>query len=636
MRNLISALHDKYPKHKFKWKIHNNVALGLCPEHDDIQHPSFEIFKGKNGFRYYCFACNFSGNINNIKCIPRTADEIKRFEINKLAEHYATVFNKLLTDNTNGYKYLQERIGNNPDNIISKFQIGYIPKNYKCCDTPLDILETKNNLTLSEKITLYSSYYDCIVFIYRNTNNEITQFNLRQPFSHNFVSIKILDNGVFNSIDIIKYGNSPIVWIVEGEFDVLTTEIALQQYHENIIGIGSTSNLSLGLIKFILDCNKIPVISLDYDNAGKAAINKLVLNGNNMDNVYMASITGYEAKDFDELFEDKQIDEVKHIFSTMDIISLKDYYNILYRQEQEKIISKYKNFPDNMKNIIYKANKIDNNNCHLTTPISELSNSIIDDAESIIDGTYETQTIETGFVNLDFILGGYEPNSLNIIAARPSIGKTALALNIALNISRSIANKVVFLSLEMSNKQLRNRLISNITGKYYKAILRNIEQSKEAKEMLDEFNLVINDNAVQDANTIKQLMLENKPKVLIIDYLQLMNVGKAETRNLAVGDITRQLKIMAKQFNCIIILLSQLSRAVEMRNTQEPQLSDLRDSGSIEQDSDTVCFLYKNKNANDQVICKIAKNREGAMGKVEFLFDGKLSRYSEIEEELNK
>lgn len=251
--------------------------------------------------------------------------------------------------------------------------------------------------------------------------------------------------------------------------------------------------------------------------------------------------------------------------------------------------------------------------------------------------------LTSGFDNLDSLTQGFQKSDLIIIAGRPSLGKTALGLTIAMNVIKKIKLPVLFFSLEMSKEQIIYRLLSMETninqmrlrsGKLYQNDW--IKLNKMIKVM-SKFPFFIDDSAdlsIQDIRSkIKTVMFEqNKIGLVIIDYLQLMQSSKIKNENRVqeLSQITRALKNIAREFNIPIIALSQLSRNVENRVDKIPVLSDLRESGSIEQDADLVLMLYKNPLLNQhlQVIdLIIAKQRNGPIGTVQLKFDSKLTKF---------
>ncbi|MBR4404118.1 MAG: replicative DNA helicase [Clostridiales bacterium] len=221
--------------------------------------------------------------------------------------------------------------------------------------------------------------------------------------------------------------------------------------------------------------------------------------------------------------------------------------------------------------------------------------------------------VKVGFPKLDSMLGGLRPGSLNILAARPSMGKSALAINMAANVAAN-QNPVAIFSLEMSKSEIASRLMSSFMNKPVSEIIYSHKMSEgdqkqidRALKLLAEYPIFIDDNSDTNPITMKSKLTQlfagpNKPRLVVIDYLQLMTMpgNGSKSRNEEVTAISRSLKLLAKEFNIPIIALSQLSRGAAQRDDHTPQLSDLRDSGAIEQDADTVMFIdrpdyYKKK-----------------------------------------
>lgn len=245
--------------------------------------------------------------------------------------------------------------------------------------------------------------------------------------------------------------------------------------------------------------------------------------------------------------------------------------------------------------------------------------------------------LSTGLRDLDKFISGLNNSDLMLLAARPGMGKTSMALNIALNVAKKYPKKTVaFFSLEMSKQQLVTRLISNESFVDNKKLVTGRLDPEDwskiglASTVLNQTDLRVDDNpslTVAEMNA-KCRRLENLGLV-IIDYLQLMTAAGGpvkyggENRQQVVSDISRSLKIMAKELNVPVVCLSQLSRANESRQDKRPMLSDLRESGAIEQDADEVIFLYRedyyNKETEKQNVaeCIVAKNRHGETGTVE-------------------
>ncbi|MDD7517238.1 replicative DNA helicase [Ruminococcus flavefaciens] len=248
----------------------------------------------------------------------------------------------------------------------------------------------------------------------------------------------------------------------------------------------------------------------------------------------------------------------------------------------------------------------------------------------------------TGFTLLDSITSGLNKSDLIIIAARPGMGKTSFAMNIATNVARRSDKEVVTFNLEMSKEQLATRILST-EALVESNTLRNGRISGDdwvklatSAGYLSTIPLYIDDTASMTVQQMKAKLRRTKNLgLVIIDYLQLMeSTSHSDNRVTVISEITRQLKVMAKELNVPVILLSQLSRAVESRTDKRPMLSDLRESGSIEQDADIVLFLYRdayyNKESQRQNIseCIVAKNRHGETGTVELIWDGQYTRFS--------
>lgn len=260
----------------------------------------------------------------------------------------------------------------------------------------------------------------------------------------------------------------------------------------------------------------------------------------------------------------------------------------------------------------------------------------------------------TGFSALDSYTGGFQPGSLNIIAARPSMGKTALALNIA-QFGGDVAanNHVLFFSLEMSSEQLMHRMFSAQTLEFGEGVgisaIRSGYLSEDdmaslefAVEKVKSRNLHIYDSSELSAMDFRTKCRRFKTRhpdlaLIVVDYLQLMSSGRrSDNRQYEVAEISRVMKSTAVELECPIIALSQLSRETERRNDKKPQLADLRDSGAIEQDSDTVIMLYREDYYSEQensdlrdsrADLRIAKNRNGTTGTCSLTFQRKYTRF---------
>ncbi|MBQ1334427.1 MAG: replicative DNA helicase [Clostridia bacterium] len=254
--------------------------------------------------------------------------------------------------------------------------------------------------------------------------------------------------------------------------------------------------------------------------------------------------------------------------------------------------------------------------------------------------------MNVGFSELDRKLVGIQPSDLVFIAARPGMGKTSFALNIAQNVAHKTKKEVAIFSLEMSSAQLVERMISSEARVEAKRLKTGELQSDDwtkvtqAASALSESRIFINDASDITVGQMKSMCRRFKELgLVVIDYLQLMRSGAkpSENRVQEVSEISRSLKIMARELSVPVICLSQLSRAPEGRTDKRPQLSDLRESGSIEQDSDMVLMLFRedyyNKETEKQNVCEVivTKNRHGETGKVELSWDGRYTRFDTIE-----
>jgi replicative DNA helicase len=265
--------------------------------------------------------------------------------------------------------------------------------------------------------------------------------------------------------------------------------------------------------------------------------------------------------------------------------------------------------------------------------------------------------ITSGFYDLDTLTQGFQKSDLIILAGRPSTGKTALSLNIASNIIKNSKLPVLFFSLEMSKEQIMYRLLAMETNiNHMRLKSGKLSQNDWLKlnkmiKILSKFPLFIDDTfdlSIQDIRSkIKTILFEqNRIGIIIIDYIQLMQNSKLKIENRVqeLSQITRSLKTLAREFNTPIIGLSQLSRNVETRIDKKPILSDLRESGSIEQDADLVLMLHQNKSTNSEQInvqdnkkleqlieVIIAKHRNGPTGIVNLRFDKQQTKFYDTE-----
>jgi replicative DNA helicase len=277
---------------------------------------------------------------------------------------------------------------------------------------------------------------------------------------------------------------------------------------------------------------------------------------------------------------------------------------------------------------------------------------IVKDSIKAIEHLYENKTavtgVPTGFKKLNELTSGFQPSDLIIIAGRPSMGKTAFALNVALSAAKESGQAVAVFSLEMSKEQLVQRMLcsearvdsSKLRGGY----LREHDWPKllKAANTLSQSLLFIDDtpaiSILEMRAKTRRLKKEQKLGMVVVDYLQLMRSDNSESREREVSDISRSLKALAKELKVPVVALSQLNRGVEARNEKRPQLADLRESGSIEQDADLIAFIYReevyNRDTPDQGTAEIiiGKQRNGPIGTVKLKFFNEYTRFEELEE----
>jgi replicative DNA helicase len=266
-------------------------------------------------------------------------------------------------------------------------------------------------------------------------------------------------------------------------------------------------------------------------------------------------------------------------------------------------------------------------------PINSLLDKTFSQLEELCQNTGDLTGVPSGFMDLDRKTSGFQNSDLILIAARPAMGKTSFVLNIAVNAALRNFPVAIF-SLEMSRTQLVNRILALESMVELEKMRTGKLDAEDWKKIgyslgpLSKSPVYIDDNAgintMEMMSKLRKLKLEKGLGLVVIDYLQLMEGRKkTENRQQEISDISRSLKVMAKELNVPIIALSQLSRAPEQRNDHRPILSDLRESGAIEQDADLVMFLYRDDYYNDEsdkrniVEVIISKHRNGSTGTVE-------------------
>ncbi len=270
-------------------------------------------------------------------------------------------------------------------------------------------------------------------------------------------------------------------------------------------------------------------------------------------------------------------------------------------------------------------------------PIRQIVLNVVDNIEKASRTQGNVTGLPTGFVDLDYKTSGFQPSDLILIAARPSMGKTAFALNIARNMAAKSGISIAIFSLEMSKEQLVSRMLSMESRVDSQSMrtgdLRDEDWTKlvEGADVIGRSRLIIDDTPGISVSALRskcrKYKLEHDLGIVFIDYLQLMSgSGRSDSRQQEISDISRSLKALARELQVPIVALSQLSRAVEQRPNHRPMLSDLRESGAIEQDADVVMFIYRddyyNKDSEKKNIAEIhiAKQRNGPIGVVDLVW----------------
>lgn len=290
---------------------------------------------------------------------------------------------------------------------------------------------------------------------------------------------------------------------------------------------------------------------------------------------------------------------------------------------------------------------LQNRNSRGYASLKEVLITAFDNIEKLYQNKSKISGIESGFIDLDSKISGLNPSDLLIVAARPAMGKSAFILNIASYVAMHAKTPVMVFSLEMSKEQLVNRILCS-ESEVDSMKLRNADLSSEdwlklgeASSKLAEVPLYIDDTPGLSAPELRakcrKAKLEKNIGLVIIDYLQLMeSKTKSSSRQQEISEISRSLKILAKELSIPVIALSQLSRATESRTDHRPMLSDLRESGAIEQDADIVMFLHREDYYNAETEKKnvaeviISKNRNGATGVVELAWLGQYTKFANL------
>ncbi len=287
------------------------------------------------------------------------------------------------------------------------------------------------------------------------------------------------------------------------------------------------------------------------------------------------------------------------------------------------------------------------------SPINEVLLSSFERIEEMAANKGQLSGLTTGFIDLDHNLSGLQRSDLVLLAARPSMGKTALGINMALNAALKADANVAIFSLEMSKEQLVQRMIASTSHvDLGKIISGNLDEDQwvqiiNSMAPLSEANIYIDDTAgislMELSAKCRRLKLEKGLDMIMIDYLQLMEMeGRSENRQQEISAISRGLKILAMEMDCPVIALSQLSRTPEMRADHRPILSDLRESGAIEQDADVVMFLYRDEYYHEDSEKKniaeliISKHRNGPTGTIELVWKSEFTKFLNKENYYNE
>lgn len=305
--------------------------------------------------------------------------------------------------------------------------------------------------------------------------------------------------------------------------------------------------------------------------------------------------------------------------------------------EEENVLTLLDNAERNILNVV-RERAVDD-----FLPIQEVLRRAQAKLEELAKNKKVVTGLATGFIDFDKLSTGFQGGEMIILAARPGMGKTALALNIATNAAATTKKAIALFNLEMSAEMLVNRMISSIgqidsyklqTGQMYE---NDWKRYNEAMSELADTNIFVEDNAGVTISEIKAKCRrlansENGLGLVVVDYLQLINSGnrKVESRQVEVSEISRALKTMALELDVPVLALSQLSRSAEKRESNQPMLADLRESGSLEQDADLVLFINrkdyyeKAKDFNKKIVpaeLVIAKHRKGGLGTINLLFE---------------
>jgi replicative DNA helicase len=362
----------------------------------------------------------------------------------------------------------------------------------------------------------------------------------------------------------------------------------------------------------------------------------------------------------EEAFSDDKINSFVDVATTS--AGLKHHCNIVYEKAVrrrlikagEGIVSKaygkgeLEEILDSTEKSVFEI--VQKRNTEDFTPISKVVMESLKNIEKAHNTDGTVTGIASGFTDLDYKTTGFQPSDLILLAARPSMGKTALALNIALHVAAVERKHVAIFSLEMSKEQLVKRLLSQESHvDSQKLRTGNLQDNEwaaliEGAETVGKSLLAIDDTPGITVSELRskcrKLQMEQGLDMIIIDYLQLMSGSKkAESRQNEVSEISRSLKAIARELSVPILALSQLNRKAEERSDHRPQLSDLRESGAIEQDADVVMFIDRERSENEEAnkaTIIIAKQRNGPIGDVNLMWLPKYTQFRDMDRSLVK
>ena len=339
-----------------------------------------------------------------------------------------------------------------------------------------------------------------------------------------------------------------------------------------------------------------------------------------------------------------------NLHSYIEIVKNKAVLRKLIKSSNEIIDESY-SLQDNVPKVLDSAEKkifdiAQNKSTNDFEALSTVLERGFSEIERLYNNKGEVSGVPSGFPELDAKTSGFQKGDMILVAARPSMGKTTFALNLAEFAALRHAKSIVIFSLEMSKEQLAYKLLcSEANVDMLKLRTGNLEDSDwdniaKASGPLAEAKIYIDDTAgisvMEMRSKCRRIKIEHGIDMIVIDYLQLMS-GSGESRQQEVSEISRSIKGLAKEMQCPIIALSQLSRAPEQRTDHRPMLSDLRESGSIEQDADIVMFLYRDeyydKETEDKNVaeCIISKQRNGPTGTVKLAWLGQFSKFARLD-----